>query len=246
MCGRYTLTLDQEALQVALGIERLLPHRPRYNISPSQEVLVLAGGDSGPRPVLVRWGMQAPRSGPRSSSQLIINARSETVHRKPTFREAFREGRCLVPADGFYEWKASGIGKVPSWIHRRGGEPFTFGAIVRPPTSSAPTSTGDADNAPPPGDSALGDMAILTAPASDLLRPIHDRMPVVIPSSGRALWLDPEACQEDLEVLMVAEYPEDFTIREVSTRVNSPAHDDPACIEAGDSPLQDLPLFGED
>jgi putative SOS response-associated peptidase YedK len=233
MCGRYTLTLDQEALQVALGVERLLPHRPRYNISPSQEVLALLRGRVGPRPALVRWGIEVPRPGSRASSQLLINARSETVDRKPTFRKAFREGRCLVPADGFYEWKAGGVGKVPFWIHREGGGVFTFGAIARPPDGPDQTSSNE------------GEMAILTAPASDLLRPIHDRMPVIIPSSGRDLWLDPDADPEDLVRLMGAGHPEDLALREVSTRVNSPSHDDPACLEPGGSPLQDLPLFGE-
>lgn len=229
MCGRFTLTIDQEALQVALGVEGLVHPRPRYNIAPSQEVPAVVGDEGEPAGRLLRWGLVPSWASDPAIGNRLVNARSETAHAKPAFREAFRRGRCLVPADGFYEWQKGPGGKTPWWVHRQDRRVFTFAGLSEEWSS-------------PEGDT-LRSFTILTTDATEELRTIHDRMPVVLAPEARARWLDPGAAPEELRGLLVPARSEPLAARRVTRRVNSPAHDDPSCIEPPGPPGADLPLF---
>jgi putative SOS response-associated peptidase YedK len=228
MCGRYTLTQEQEALQAALGIPDLVHPRPRYNVAPTQEVPVVRWGEAGPAGAVMRWGLipswaDDPRIGSR-----MINARSETVDRKPSFRGPFRRTRCLVPADGFFEWKARDGRKQPFLIRLPSGEPFTFAGLW--------------DHWRDPRGGEVASFTILTRDAAPTLRPLHHRMPVILPPELRHGWLDPAVAVPDLLSLARGEPPpgaglpgSDLEYFPVSTRVNSPRNDDPACV----APLED-------
>jgi len=217
MCGRYTLTADQEALQVALGVEGLVHPHPRYNIAPTQEVPVVVAPQGRPRGATLRWGLVPFWAKDPSMGNRMINARSETAAEKPSFRTPFRRSRCLIPADGFFEWRKEQGGKVPFWIHMEDEEPFTMAGLW--------------DRWKDPDGKELLTFTILTTEPNEFLRPIHDRMPVILAPSERERWLDPDAPAEELEALLDPYPAEPMAVREVSTRVNSPRNDDPACLE---------------
>ncbi len=226
MCGRYTLTIEQEALQVALGIEGLFHPAPRYNIAPTQQAPVIFHEEGRTVSTAMRWGLVPSWAKELSIGNRMINARSETVHEKPSFRSAFRVGRCLIPADGFFEWKAEERGKIPFWIHLESGEPFTFAGLRESWRS-------------PEGES-VNTFTILTTRANDFLRPLHERMPVILPPEARGVWLAPSEDPGALQRLMVPFPDVPLAVREVSTRVNSPRNDDAACIHP------ELPDAGND
>lgn len=222
MCGRYGLTLDQEALAVAFGVDRfVIEHHPRYNIAPSQEVPALVEGKRGRRVVGFRWGLvpywaKEPKVGYRS-----INARSETVARRATFRDAWaRPRRCLVLADGFYEWRKprSGRGpKLPFWIYLKDRRPFGFAGLWERWNGA---------------DQPLFTCTILTTDANSLVAPIHDRMPVILADDQAwNAWVDPDIPSEDLVDLLSRHPSETMLTHPVSTYVNDPDNEGPACIE---------------
>lgn len=242
MCGRYTLTVDQEALEAALQVPLLFQHEPRFNVAPTQEAPVLVrdakGRNGGQEPEhapgddmvrLLRWGLVPHWADEPGIGNRLINARAESVHEKPAFRTAFRRGRCLVPADGFYEWRQEAEGKVPYWIHRQDGGVFTFAGISARWFSE---------------EEALETYAILTTDAPPSLSRIHPRVPVVVPEEERDRWLDPASSTSDLRAVLAPPAEEAFHVQRVSKRVNSPANDDPACVAAvGGDPLD---LWGPD
>lgn len=217
MCGRYTLTADQEALQVALGVEGLVHPGPRYNIAPTQEVPAVVAPEGSPRGATLRWGLVPFWAKDPSIGNRMINARSETAAEKPSFRTPFRRSRCLIPADGFFEWRKEEGGKVPFWIHMEDQEPFTMAGLW--------------DRWKEPDGKELFTFTILTTEPNEFLRPIHDRMPVILARDERERWLDPGAPVEELQALLDPFPAEPMAVREVSTRVNSPRNDDPACLE---------------
>jgi putative SOS response-associated peptidase YedK len=224
MCGRYTLTVPLSNLVDAFDVPPPdFDYLPRYNIAPTQEAPVIAQGEKGRRMGLLRWGLvpswaKDPRMGSR-----LINARSETVARKPSFRSAFRSRRCLIPADGFYEWKREGEGtggrqgKVPFWIHLDTGEPITFAGLWERWVSE--------------GSTPLFTFTILTTEAAPGIAHIHPRMPVILEAEEREIWLDPERETEDLERVLRPFRSPVLQAHPVSTLVNSPRNDTPACIE---------------
>ncbi len=223
MCGRYTLTVDQEALQVALGVEGLLHPRPRFNIAPTQEAPAVVVGEGPARAAALRWGLVPFWADDPSIGNRMINARSETAHRKPAFRQAFSRRRCLLPADGFYEWKKAPGGKRPFWVHREDRGVFTMAGLWerwRP----------EGDGGSEPGE-PVETFTILTTDANEMLRPLHDRMPVIVAPEDRGVWLDPDAGEDALLDLLRPAPAAPLGVREVSTRVNSPANDDAACLD---------------
>ena len=145
----------------------------------------------------------------------MINARSETAPEKPSFRRAFRSKRCLIPADGFYEWKREPGGKQPYYFHMKEGRPFAFAGLWERWEK----------------DGALLSCAILTTRANSVLEGIHDRMPVILPSGSYDLWLDPDADREELGELMIPYPGDDLETYPVSRFVNSPRNNDERCIE---------------
>ena len=222
MCGRYTLTVDQEALEAALQVPLLLEHAPRFNIAPTQVAPVVVRESEGSAGSVVarslRWGLIPHWADEAGIGARLINARAETVDRKPAFRDAFRRGRCLVPADGFYEWRKADGGKQPYWIHGGDGEIFTFAGI--------------SDGWRSPEGEVVRTFSILTTDAPPELAGIHPRVPVMVGVGDRDRWLDPAAGRNELEDLLAAPEGTPLRVRAVTRRVNSPAHDDGGCLEA--------------
>jgi len=246
MCGRYTLTADQEALEVALGVEGLIHKRPRFNLAPTQEAPALIWRDGASVAACLRWGLiPSWARGKGSTFRPLINARSESVHQKPSFRDAFRRRRCLIPADGFYEWRTGPDGKEPFWIHRPDRSIFTFaglweeGALDPVGARRGPDDMlrggDDRESGEAAAPASRGTFTILTMGASPALRHLHDRMPVVIPTESRSTWLDVELPWTDtrdwLSDLMERSLSQDaWKWHAVSRRVNSPANDDATCL----------------
>jgi putative SOS response-associated peptidase YedK len=218
MCGRYTLKTPVEELAEEFGFEASsveLP--PNYNVAPTQEVAAILEEDGKRRLELLRWGLIPSWADDPSIGSRMINARSETAPEKPSFRRAFRERRCLIPADGFYEWQRTNGAKQPYYIRMKEGRPFAFAGLWE--------SWKD-DGGP-----EIRSCTILTTKPNALAAEIHDRMPVILPAGSYDAWLDPETGRDELYGLL-APYPEDeMEAYPVSRFVNSPQNNDPRCIE---------------
>ena len=214
MCGRYSLTasLDELARRFDFDSNRD-DFEPRYNIAPTQQVLAVVGGDAR-RAGFIRWGLIPQWAKGDSASPPVINARAETVAEKPTFRDSLRRRRCLILADGFYEWQTVGDTKRPMRVALRSGEPFAFAGLW----SMSSDSEGN----------RISSCAIITTTANDLLRPIHHRMPVILPEELENLWLD-RALDDPLALTQILEpYPDNALVAyEVSRLVNSASNDHP-------------------
>lgn len=222
MCGRYSLTSPPEAMRRLFGLAATPNLPPRYNIAPTQEAPVVRAGAQGRELHLLRWGLVPAWAEDPALGARLINARSETVADKPSFRRAFRQRRCLVPADGFYEWRKEGTRKQPfrAVLAERG--PFAFAGLWERWDRAA-------------AGGPLESFTILTTEANALLRPIHARMPVIVAPHDYAAWLDPTRAANDALALLKPCASEAMAVYPVSLRVNSPRHDDPECIEPLDS-----------
>ncbi|NNE43859.1 MAG: SOS response-associated peptidase [Gemmatimonadetes bacterium] len=230
MCGRYTLRTDKTNLAAALEIpEDAFPEdlAPRYNIAPTELVPILIQ-DTEVRVTLHRWGLVPSWAKDRNMGSRLINARRETITQKPSFRDAFRERRCLVVADGFYEWLEveKRKPKIPHYIHLKGGGPFTFAGLW--------SKWRDPDGP------ELYTCTIITTEPNDLVRRVHDRMPVIIPPERRSTWLDPANGDEtELQALLEPYDQDHMEMYPVTTYVNSPGNEGDLCIE----PASDWQLF---
>lgn len=230
MCGRYTQTADIKTLKERFGLSRgakSLP--PRFNIAPGQDAPVVTSSGNSPMTLeSLRWGLVPSWAKDPAIGWKMINARSETAAQKPAFRRPFERGRCLVLADGFYEWKkAKGGGpKVPTRFMLRDGSPFAFAGLW--------------DAWKDPEGKVLRTFAILTTDANALVRRVHPRMPVMLPRDGESAWLDPSCPPDRLRDLMAPHEPDGMKAYAVSTRVNSPKNDDPACVEPVEDPQPEL------
>jgi putative SOS response-associated peptidase YedK len=213
MCGRFVITSPPEALRLMFGYTEQPNFPPRHNIAPTQPIPVVIVENEARHFRLMRWGLiPAWIKDPRKIT-LLINARSETVQEKPAFKNAIKRRRCLVPADGYYEWQDLGGRKRPFFIHRRDGAPFGFAAL-------AETWTG-------PNGEELDTVAIVTAPASADLAALHHRVPVTISPGDFERWLDCRAQDVDeVQALLVGNKEGEFAWHEISTRVNKTANDD--------------------
>jgi putative SOS response-associated peptidase YedK len=227
MCGRFVLTSPAQVIAEVFGVDPPAELAPRWNVAPAQPLLVVRAGES-PEPERVvhslRWGLVPWWSKERPRGATMINARAETAPERPAFRDAFRRRRCLVPADGFYEWQAPAGGraspKQPYLITLEAGGPFAFAALWdrwRPKDAGSPP---------------LESCALLTTAPNALMRPIHDRMPVILPRSAWSGWLDPAVADVDRLRALLVPYPAgEMVATAVSPWVNDPRHDDPRCIE---------------
>ncbi len=221
MCGRYTLSVPLSNLVDSFDV---LPpefeYAPRFNIAPTQDAPVIAQDDAGRRMGLLRWGLIPSWAKDPALGSRMINARSETVAEKPAYRSAFRRRRCLVPADGFFEWKREGEVKTgpntPFWIHRVDREPFVMAGLWEKwvPKGSPPVFT----------------FSILTTEAAPVIREIHPRMPVILPRDAHDLWLDSSTSESELLALL-GPHEEGLQAYPVSTLVNSPRNDVRECID---------------
>lgn len=231
MCGRFHLATISEDLATLFDLDRMPDLTPRYNIAPTQVAGVVRVARGKREWAEMTWGLVASWAKDASSGSRMINARSESVSTSPAYRAAFRRRRCLVPADGFYEWKKlDGKTKQPMEIRLRTGEPFAMAGLWEWWESP---------------DGALETFTILTCPSSDVLRPIHDRMPVILEREQWGTWLDPSLGEDarDREALqaMLDPYPgERMEAYPISTRVNSPKNDDPSLLRRVDAPAPGL------
>jgi putative SOS response-associated peptidase YedK len=224
VCGRFTLTdPDPRVLRFRFGLSESaeIDEKPRFNVAPTDAVLAVRRTKEGERePGKLRWGLIPHYADLDSWDRLLINAKAETLSELPAFRDAFTGGyRCLIVADGFYEWRATEVGKKPTWITRPDRLPFAFAGLW--------SRSKRADR------SELHSCAIVTCEPSDLVAPIHDRMPVILDREAESVWLDPEASQSEL--LAVLRPTDDLIATEVSEAVNDVREDGPQLIEP---PLQ--------
>lgn len=219
MCGRFTLTLDPGEIQTLLDLGPFVHIvQPRYNIAPSQPIPIVK--DASTRSVeLYRWGLVPFWADDIQIGNRMINARSETVHEKPSFKAAFKYRRCLILADGFYEWHAAekGAPKTPYLFKLKNDHPFTFAGLYEHKTF-------------PEGDE-LHTCTILTCEPNELVRDYHNRMPVMLGEGTRWDWLTPEADPSALLALLTPYPAEAMKCFPVSRAVNSPENDRPEIIE---------------
>ncbi len=219
MCGRYTLTTPLQGVQQVFDFPERMNLAPRTNIAPTQEVpAVRLGPDGGRHLVLLRWGLIPAWAKDRSIASRLINARSETVAEKPSFRGAFAKRRCLVPADGYYEWQTTKAGKQPFRITRADGGVFAMAGLWeawRDPESGAAVET----------------CCLLTTQANAALAAIHHRMPVILDQAQFDPWLDPRSDGAGLLALLGPARPELLTFYAVSRRVNRVANQEPGLID---------------
>jgi putative SOS response-associated peptidase YedK len=222
MCGRYTLSSPVEIIADLFEIAYpSLPHNPRYNLAPTQEAPVALIREPGAPRTLesLRWGLIPYWAKEASIGNRMINARAESVADKPAYRYSFKKKRCLVPTDGFYEWKKEGKAKQPYLIRRHDHQPFAFAGLW----SSWRNPEGG----------LLETFTILTTDANGDIRGLHDRMPVVVGREDFGLWLDPKVDDAERLQAVLKPAPEgELELVRVSRNVNSPAHDAADCVEA--------------
>jgi putative SOS response-associated peptidase YedK len=220
MCGRYTLTADLKKVADRFGApmpgDEWATCAPRYNIAPSQLVIVV--GDDGKRYLKqMKWGLIPSWAKDPSIGNRMINARAETLAEKPAYRAALKKRRCIIPADGFYEWQRLGKVKQPIHIVLKSREPFGFAGLWELWQS-------------PDGEEVLS-CTIITTEANELLKAVHDRMPVILTRDAEAAWLDPKTQDPEKLLPLLKQFPPDqMQFYPVSQDVNSPAVDKPSNI----------------
>lgn len=220
MCGRYTLSAPSDVIGELFDVEPI-EFSPRFNIAPTQEspVVRVEDAEAGREMALLRWGLVPFWAKDPSIGNRMINARAETVAEKNAFRNSFKKRRCLVVADGFYEWKKESGGKQPYWLHLPEAKPFAMAGLW---------SRWDAD-----GEEPLDTYTILTTDAHPKISGVHHRMPVILRRENYDAWLDPELQErEPLEALLTAEAGDWLDFHPVSREVNSPSNDRPDLIES--------------
>ncbi len=217
MCGRFSVGASATILASHFNVQESVAWSARYNLAPSQEVLTLVQTAEGTREVRrMRWGLIPARAKDPAIGTQLINARAETVATKPAFRAALRERRCLILADGFYEWEAQGRRKQPWCIRRSDGSPFAFAGLW--------------ERWMHPEGRAIESCTILTTTANALIRRFHHRMPVILAPQDYELWLDLRIRDVDrLLPLLVPSPAEELTAYPVSPLVNNPANDSAGC-----------------
>ncbi|BAT54967.1 hypothetical protein NOS3756_39420 [Nostoc sp. NIES-3756] len=219
MCGRFTLTQSPEALAEVFHVQQLLDLEAQYNIAPTQTVVtVLHNADSNKREFQkLRWGLIPSWAKDQSISTKLINARAETIAEKPSFRSAFKQRRCLIVADGFYEWQRKQGKKQPFYFRLKDEQPFGFAGLWEKWTN--------------PEGEEIHSCTIVTTTANELLEPIHDRMPVILAPQDYDLWLDPQEQKPQALQHLLSPYPaSEMTSYPVSTVVNSARHNSAECI----------------
>jgi putative SOS response-associated peptidase YedK len=221
MCGRYSLTTPGEFVAEVFDLEEVPELAPRYNIAPSQEVAVVrASGPEGRRQLdLLRWGLIPFWAEDKALGNRMINARAETLADRPAFRWSFRKRRCLLVADGFFEWKRINGRKQPHYIRLRDRRPFGLAGLW--------------DRWPDPDGPAIESCTVVTTQPNELLAGIHDRMPVIVAPDSFGRWLDPAVRDPKLLQNLLQPYPAgELEAYAVSMAVNDPGTDGPQCVAA--------------
>jgi putative SOS response-associated peptidase YedK len=216
MCGRYELSSHPEVIALAFGLPSVPQLRARYNIAPTQQVPIVRTNRDGARELVeVRWGLVPRWARDPSIGARMINARAETVATNGAFRFPYAHHRCLVPVNGFYEWRKSAAGKIPHHVGMRDHRPFALAGLYERWRS------GEGE--------IIDSVAIVTREATGAVRSLHDRMPVIVAEADYARWLD--RAIEDVGDLLDSPSREALVIHPVATRVNSVANDDASLIE---------------
>ncbi len=224
MCGRFTLSSPAEIVAEMFELAEPPAIAPRYNIAPTQPVPVVRFGPGAHRRRFdfLHWGLIPAWAKDPSIGGRMINARCETAAQKPSFRAAMKRRRCLIVADGFYEWQKLASGKQPWCIRMADGRPFGFAGLWEQWTSS--------------DGSEIESWTILTTQPNDVLKPVHDRMPVILDRKDHNAWLAPDAVSADVVAPLLRPFPSDLmTAYKVAAHVNRPANDDPTCAEPIDA-----------
>jgi putative SOS response-associated peptidase YedK len=218
MCGRCTLKTPVNILAEQFQIDEYPSSMSAsYNIAPTQEVAAVIAEEGKRKLEMLHWGLIPSWADDPQVGNRMINARGETVSVKPSFRKAFRNHRCLVLADGFYEWQKTGDGKQPYYIRMEDGSPFAFAGLWE--------SWNDGRE--------IRSATIITTDANDVVAPIHNRMPVILRPEDYDLWLDPDFDEKELLTSLLKPYPaEAMEAYPVSRRVNRPSNNEPSCIES--------------
>lgn len=225
MCGRYAQTSSKDALVALFDASPIDDFGPRYNISPGAAVPVILVEDGERRIALQRWGFVPPFATDEKAGPVLFNARGETVAQKPTFRSALLKRRCLVPADGWYEWRTIGRFKQPYLIRRKDRAPFMFAGLSQ--------------HWRRPDGSILRSVAIVTVAARDELAAIHERAPAVLPREQWDAWLDTRVDGRSLALRCLDGEPADvFEAIAVGARVNQASNDGPEVQEPAPEPAK--------
>jgi len=224
MCGRFVLRTPVEELRRIFGFVEQPNLMPRYNIAPTQDVPVIRQrrNPAGERTLqMLRWGLVPSFAEDTKGGARLINARAESVAEKASFRAAFRRRRCLVPADGFYEWRAEGKAKQPYLIQRRDRGVFAFAGLWE---RWSPKEQGE-------GPAFIDSFTIVTTAANALLRPLHERMPVILPPEAHATWLDPDGEPDRLQALLKPAPDDWLSYAPVGTEVNAARAEGPQLVD---------------
>lgn len=221
MCGRFTLRSAPNLVSEAFGVPELPLFDQSYNVAPTQTVMAVRMQPDQParEAVLLRWGLIPSWADDPSIGNRLINARADTVATKPSFRSAFKSRRCLVATDGFFEWQKVGSKKQPWYFQMKDGRPFAFAGLWE---TWRPREGGD----------PIETCSLITTDANEVLQPVHDRMPVIIPLEEYDAWLDPS--QKDVQRLVPLLRPfaaDRMRSYPVGVRVNNPRNNDPSCIK---------------
>ncbi len=218
MCGRFTLASKAQTIAEYFGIDLPYDLKPRYNIAPSQDVLVIKQStEHKPEFCIMRWGLVPAWQKEEEISTQWINARSDTINEKPLFKNLFRHKRCLIIADGFYEWQTTSHGKCPYYIYKSNHQPFAIAGIWEHWEGKDGKS--------------IKSCLLLTTEANLEVKAIHHRMPVILQKSQYPSWLNSKNNEiEMLKSFMQPYLPPDLVSHEISTYVNSPKNDDEQCV----------------
>lgn len=222
MCGRFVIKADPDQIQAAFKLEEVTtPIEPNYNVAPTQTVVTVVQRDGRNVLEAMRWGLIPVWAKEMGIGAKMINARAETVTDKPTFKRPLKSQRCLIVADGFYEWPKKGKSKDPVFIHCKAKGPFGFAGLY----DTWKSQDGE----------RLTSCTIITTSANELMKPIHDRMPVILPKTAYKRWLDPSNQDLDELVELLQPYPANKMLAyRVSTLVNSTRNNSPDLIRPVD------------
>jgi putative SOS response-associated peptidase YedK len=221
MCGRYSQQQSAEIIAQAFQVDNVPSLKPRYNIAPSQSVATISQTAENRQFKMLHWGLIPSWAKDTKISSRLINARAETLTEKPSFRSAFRRRRCLILADGFYEWQQQkDKQKQPFYFRMIEQQPFAFAGLWE---RWKDQSTGE----------TIESCTIITTEPNELMKSVHNRMPVILASKDYNLWLDPEVKESKLLQPLLNPYPaEEMTAFAVSQAVNKPSNDTPECLNS--------------
>lgn len=219
MCGRFSLAIDAELFEKIFGIINISNYKPSYNIAPGQNIGVIRINNNSQKELsLMHWGLIPSWSKDPKVGYKMINARSETLTEKPSFKQSFKTKRCLIPADGFYEWKKQGKEKTPYYFKMKNSSPFAFAGLWDTWINKEDTKTIDS-------------CTIITTSANSLLNPIHERMPVILNPENYSFWLDNKVINLDKLKSVLNSYDSDTMLYyEVSKNINSSKINEPSLI----------------